>query len=122
VGDTYTFINYYGVESGGFTTYDLPADEEWKPAYGAGAFSLQVTGSTAPYVTFVPGQPDLGANGFSPLLIGPIGSNYVVGASSDLKNWVQLTNLTSVSGSFFVTDPAAAGLQHRFYRVSISAE
>jgi hypothetical protein len=118
LGDSYSLITY-GSESGGFTAYDLPTTVTWQPFYSAGAFGLNVIGTNAPYVSVGASQPVIGANGFNLLLIGPIGSNYVIGASTNLKTWVQFTNFISTNSSTIVTDPAELQNSHRFYRWAI---
>ena len=55
-------------------------------------------------------------SGFNLMLQGPIGSNYQVKGSTDLSNWVPVTNFTSSNSPVYFSDPAATGLEQRFYR------
>jgi hypothetical protein len=58
------------------------------------------------------------ANGaFRLTMNGPVGSNYVIYASSDLKYWTPLyTNAVPPAGLITFVDPSAAGYPQRFYR------
>jgi len=58
------------------------------------------------------------ANGiFRFTLSGPVSSNYVIYASSDLKYWTPLsTNTIPPAGLMVFVDPGAGGYPHRFYR------
>jgi hypothetical protein len=51
------------------------------------------------------------------MLQAPIGSNYVIQASSDLINWQTLTNLITASWLSYFTDPTATKVPTRFYQV-----
>ena len=46
-----------------------------------------------------------------------LGMQFRVEASSDLVNWTPLATVTNVTGSLMFTDPGAASLPRRFYRV-----
>jgi subtilisin-like proprotein convertase family protein len=48
-------------------------------------------------------------------LYGAFMSNYIIYQSSDLKNWREITTVTTTNGSIIFLDPAT-GLQQRFYR------
>ncbi len=58
------------------------------------------------------------ANGvFRLTMNGPVGSNYVIYASSDLKYWTPLyTNTVPPAGLITFVDPSASGYPQRFYR------
>ncbi|MCX6927578.1 MAG: hypothetical protein NT154_30875 [Verrucomicrobia bacterium] len=50
-------------------------------------------------------------------LAGPVGSNYVIQASTDLITWTPIaTNLFTATGFFSITDPSATNYSRRFYR------
>jgi len=55
-------------------------------------------------------------NGLSLMLQGPVGSNYIIQASTDLINWQAITNFTTTNSPFYFYDPAATNYDHRFYR------
>jgi len=73
------------------------------------------------------GSPTLGlgsaqpltTNGLSLMLHGYIGSNYVIEASTDLLNWVPVTNFAIINSPFYFTDPTATNYQWRFYRATM---
>lgn len=51
------------------------------------------------------------------VLTGPVGSNYVIKATTNLMNWSPLsTNTVSAGGWVIITDPAATNMPRRFYR------
>ena len=58
-------------------------------------------------------------NGFKLQLSGPAGSNYVIQASADLKNWTSIATNAAPTGSVSYTDTAATNLPVRYYRVKI---
>jgi autotransporter-associated beta strand protein len=51
-------------------------------------------------------------------LTGIPGSSVTIQSSSNLVNWVTLTNLTNVSGTFEFTDTPPPGVPQRFYRAT----
>jgi len=55
-------------------------------------------------------------NGLSLMLQGPVGSNYIIQASTDLINWLAITNFVTTNSPFYFYDPAATNYDHRFYR------
>jgi hypothetical protein len=55
-------------------------------------------------------------SGFEFSFQGPIGSNYVIQASSNLVNWQPITNVVSRSSPIYVNDSAAKNFKQRFYR------
>jgi hypothetical protein len=59
------------------------------------------------------------ANGFKILLSGPPGSNYVIQASTDLKNWTPISTNAAPTGSVSYTDAAAKNLPFRYYRAMV---
>ena len=59
------------------------------------------------------------ANGFKLQLSGPAGSNYVVQASSDLKNWIPIFTNAAPTGTIACTDAAALNLPFRYYRTRV---
>jgi hypothetical protein len=54
--------------------------------------------------------------GFELVLVSRGGFTYDIDASTDLAKWSFVTSLQRVNGSVQVLDPAAKGLEHRFYR------
>lgn len=59
------------------------------------------------------------ANGFKIQLSGPAGSNYVIQASTDLKNWTSISTNTAPAGTVSYTDTAATNLPFRYYRAKL---
>jgi outer membrane protein assembly factor BamB len=59
----------------------------------------------------------VGTNGFSMTLTVEPDEGYVVEASTDLLNWMRLTNFTATTVTNFFVDVAAAGFAQRFYRL-----
>jgi hypothetical protein len=55
-------------------------------------------------------------NGLSLMLQGPLGSNYIIQASTDLVNWQAITNFVPTTSPFYFSDPAATNYNRRFYR------
>jgi len=59
------------------------------------------------------------ANGFNLHLSGPAGSNYVIQASTDLKNWTSISTNAAPTGSVSYTDPTATNFPCRYYRAKL---
>ncbi len=85
-------------------------------------FSNLVVSQVVPATASVPQNQIAGysrlANGvFRLTMNGPVGSNYVIYASSDLKYWTPLyTNTVPPAGLITFVDPSASGYPKRFYR------
>jgi hypothetical protein len=60
-------------------------------------------------------QP-LGTNCFNLTLFSLSGLNYQIEASTDLVNWVTITNFATTNSPFYFTDPSATNYSRRFYR------
>jgi hypothetical protein len=71
-------------------------------------------------------QPGLGTAAmlpggrFSTSFAGEIGRNYLVVASTNLVDWVTLTNLTATDTNVLFGDPSATNFTRRFYRVRLA--
>ena len=64
---------------------------------------------------FAGGSTDT-SNNFVGLLLGIANSSYVIQASTNLVDWVELRTNISPSGIINFTDPNASGFTQRFYR------
>jgi hypothetical protein len=99
----------------------------------AGIYSLRITNGVGSAVSsnatltvlnlaitnalyFVTSGIGLNVNGFQIQLSGPIGSNIVIQASSDLKNWVSISTNPAPAGSVSYLDTSATTYPVRFYR------
>jgi hypothetical protein len=89
-------------------------------SFAGGAFAPEATfhiASGPPVITsfaYVAGQ-------FQVRFDGLAGGNYTLQASSNLVQWVGITNLIApTNGSYQVQDPAAATFPHRFYRLGVN--
>ncbi len=71
-----------------------------------------------PPVLGIGSSPPLTASGFNLMVQGPIGSNCVIQASSDLASWQTITNFLSTSWLTYLNDPAATNSPYRFYQVT----
>lgn len=65
------------------------------------------------------GGSGMTSSGFNVQLSGPAGSNYVIEASTDLKNWVPISTNAAPSGSVSYTDTAATNFPSRYYRARL---
>jgi hypothetical protein len=120
VGDTITLITYPSLETGYFSEFILPQEVEWQPIYGATAFSLEAVALSVPnsFVTIQP-VPAVQTGGVPTFLVlGPIGSNYVVQASASLAKpeWTTFATYTSQNSSYYFTDPQQTNYEERFFR------
>jgi formylglycine-generating enzyme required for sulfatase activity/GH25 family lysozyme M1 (1,4-beta-N-acetylmuramidase) len=84
---------------------------------GNTARQVQLTVYTPPPPPARLGGPSVSNCVFSFILNGPVGSNFVVEASTDLAHWTPVsTNTIPAGGSVTITDPGACNHPHRFYR------
>jgi hypothetical protein len=70
-------------------------------------------------VSFVATGTGLTSNGFKIQLSGPSGTNYVIQASTDLKNWTPIFTNAAPTGGISFTDTAASSLPFRYYRAKL---
>ena len=64
-----------------------------------------------------PVSAGLGEDGFGFSFQGETGVEYIVEVSSDLRQWVSLGTRVGANEPITISDPAALGAEHRFYRV-----
>jgi hypothetical protein len=60
---------------------------------------------------------DWSESGFTMMLQGPIGSNYLIETSTDLRQWSLVTNIISTNTPFFFQD--SEGGRNRFFRAKL---
>lgn len=78
-----------------------------------------LTDTLSNVVSFVSTETGMVTGGFKLKMSGPTGSNVVIEATSDMKNWTPIcTNLIS-NGSITYTDAVAKTLPSRYYRAKI---
>lgn len=65
------------------------------------------------------GGSGMTSSGFNVQLSGPAGSNYVIEASTDLKNWVPISTNAAPSGTVSYIDTAATNFPSRYYRARL---
>jgi hypothetical protein len=70
-------------------------------------------------VSFVSSETGMTVNGFKIELSGPAGSNYVIEASTDLKNWIPISTHAVPTGTVSYTDAAAKTLPFEYYRAVV---
>ncbi|HXR07101.1 MAG TPA: hypothetical protein VN765_07210 [Candidatus Acidoferrum sp.] len=114
-GDSFPLITYTS-ETGIFSAFNLPPNANWQPVYGNTAFSLNVFSLTPPFFTLQTSTSLPMTDGFTLLMLGPIGSNFMIQAATDLptNHWVTLTNFATTDSSFYLTDTNISS--RRFYR------
>jgi hypothetical protein len=83
------------------------------------AMSQGATLGIIPTVTAVTAQTGMVGSGFKLQFSGPTGSNIVIQATSDMKNWSSLSTNVVVNGSVTYTDTTAKTVSCRFYRAKI---
>jgi hypothetical protein len=70
-------------------------------------------------VNIVSSATAMTVSGFKIQLSGPSGSNYVIQASTDLKNWTPISTNVAPAGSVSYTDTAAMYIPSRYYRAKL---
>ena len=92
-------------------------ESNYSASAGIDIYDFQSFEEIVPPVISIGTVPALTQSGFNLMVQGPIGSNCVVQASTDLLNWQMVANFTSQSWLTYVTDPAATNRTNRFYLV-----
>jgi hypothetical protein len=88
-------------------------------ATSSNAVLIVLTSTVSNVVNIVSAGTRMVADGFQIQLSGPSGSNYIIQASSDLKNWIPISTNAAPTGSVSYTDVAAKNLSFRYYRAII---
>ncbi len=101
-----------------FITVACQVESTYSDSAGIDLYDFITVESVAPPVLSIGPSPILNSNGFSLMLQAPVGSNYIIQASTDLINWRTVTNLVSATWLTYFTDSAATTLPSRFYQVS----
>jgi hypothetical protein len=101
-----------------FITVAGQVESTYSDSAGIDIYDFITVESVAPPVLSIGPSPASNSNGFSLVLQAPIGSNYVVQASTDLIHWQTLTNLATTSWLTYFTDPTATNFSSRFYQAS----
>ena len=60
------------------------------------------------------GSPRWATGSLDLMLVGPVGSNYEIDASTDLFNWLRVTSFASTNSPSYFSDPAASSYKQRF--------
>ena len=103
---------------GAFLTVAGQLESTYTDSAGIDIYDLITFEKIVPPVLGIGSAPPLTSSGFSLVVQGPIGSNCVVQASTDLANWQTVTNFLSASWLTYLTDPAATNSPYRFYQVT----
>ncbi len=78
-----------------------------------------LSATTTNVISIVSSGTGMTTNGFTIQLSGPAGSNFVIQASTNLKNWTPISTNPAPTGSVSYTDASAKVLSGRFYRALI---
>ena len=81
------------------------------------AMPVRFDSSLPSALTITDGQ-FLAGGSFQLAIYGNIGSEYILQASTNLLNWVAISNFTIVAVPTYIADPQAGAFQRRFYRVA----
>ena len=73
---------------------------------------------SVPFALVIAGGEFLANGSFQLAVYGRIGSQYLLQASTNLPNWVAISNFTVVAAPTCISDPQAGAFQRRFYRIA----
>ena len=107
-GNTWSNLNAFLVVAG-------QVESKYTDSAGVDIYDFASFEEVVPPVIGVGPAPPLTTNGFNLMLQGPVGSNYVIQASTNLINWQTVTNFSSTSWLTYFNDPAASNYPCRFY-------
>ena len=77
------------------------------------------TVTVTPTIVGIAANSQMEQKGFKVQFSGPTGSNLVIQASSDMKNWTSVYTNVVTGGSLTFTDPVAKTLSFRYYRAKL---
>lgn len=100
---------------GAAVKFTVPTVANGKVYVGA-QYALSVFGSLLPPPVLILSANFTAGGVFQLQLSGPIGRNYSLQGSADLKSWVSLNTTTPAASPFYLSDPNATNLPRRFYR------
>jgi hypothetical protein len=108
-GETWSNLN-------AFVTVAYQVESNYTDSAGIDIYDFITLEKVVPPVLGFGSVPPLTANGFNLMLQGPIGSNYVIQASTNLVNWQTVTSFLSTTWLTYFNDIAATNSPYRFYR------
>ena len=85
------------------------------PATNSSSFTVDLPGPSGGMLGLGSAQ-SLATNGFALTFQGIVGSNYLIQGSTDLTNWVPVTNFLSTNSTMYLLDAEATNFTTRFYR------
>ena len=113
---TVSTLTLSNVTSANAGAYSLRITNGVGSAISSNATLIVLASAVSNVVNFVSSGTGLIVSGFKVQLSGPAGSNYVIEASTDLKNWTPIATNFSSTGSVTFTDTVARTLPFRVYR------
>jgi hypothetical protein len=107
------------IDSSSGGTYSVEVINGVGSVTSSNAVLVVLTTTVSNVLNIVSAGTGMVANGFQIHLSGPSGSNYVIQASTDFKNWTSISTNAAPTGSVSYTDAAATNLPFRYYRAMI---
>jgi hypothetical protein len=107
-GETWSNLN-------SFVTVARQLESNYTDSAGVDIYDFITVEREAPPVLGLGSTSPLTSSGINLMVQGPIGSNYVVQASTDLVNWQTITNFYSATWLTHFYDSTATNYQYRFY-------
>lgn len=99
-------------QSGNYTVYV-------RNSGGSASAAATLTVTNPPSSLSVPVSSGVAPVGFTFQLSLPVGSTYVIQATTDFQNWTPILTNTATIGTITVTDPNASNYPARFYRALV---
>ncbi|MGH7950847.1 MAG: immunoglobulin domain-containing protein [Limisphaerales bacterium] len=112
-------LSIYNISSTNAGNYSVQIQNGGGSVISKNAILTVLTSAVSNVVNIVSAATGMTPDGFKIQLSGPSGSNYVVQASTDLKNWTSLATNSAPTGSISYTDTSATNRPFRFYRATI---
>ena len=102
---------------GAFWAVANQIESNYTDSAGVDIYDFITVEEVAPPILGFGSTPPLSPSDFNLMVQGPVGSNYVIQASTDLVNWQTVTNFLSTTWLTYCSDPAATNYSYRFYQV-----
>jgi Immunoglobulin domain len=116
---TVSTLTVSNISSANAGNYSLRITNAVGSAVSSNATVLVLTSTVTNVVNILSSGTGMTDSGFKIQLSGPAGSNYVIQASTDLKNWVPISTNLAPTGTVSYTDATAKNQPYRYYRAKI---
>jgi hypothetical protein len=116
---TVSTLTVNGISAANAGNYSVKITNGGGTATSGNAAVIVLSTTVSNVVNFVATGTGLTSSGFKIQLSGPSDTNYVIQASTDLKNWTSIYTNAAPTGGISYTDTTANSFSFRYYRAKL---